>query len=471
MAANPNVTFDPVTGTLTFTSPADGASMADLIIDLPITADGISEGTEAFTLTLDNASSSLGGQVSLDAEAASHSTTVIDAEGPVVWSISGLSNVDEDGIAEYILSLSGVFAEGETVSIDINLRDIDTTSDDYTSFVEALRLAVAENPDFTFTLAEADQRLVNRLFGNLFQNDDASGVTGTLTFTSPADGATAPDLLIELPVNDDSFIENPEDFAIDIFNAQSTTGIPVSIAQNSLVTTIDNNDFAPNGEPPLGAAASDPVAFVPTEFSAINILEFAEATDGLTRFFSGGDDVILNAINDIQSLDALSDDAKIMLRFEDSTLFTKGFDLRLHTNFRDQPVSEGFSSGKGYPGTHSIDPTDECGRVFIDTLVLGDNLAIMVHDTFDSERSPDVVRFSATLANGEPLPTWISETADGEYIVHRSVSSESIYLRITAHRDNAADLVRQVEINLLTGLINDTTNDNDQASEQQASGF
>ena len=95
----------------------------------------------------------------------------------------------------------------------------------------------------------------------------------------------------------------------------------------------------------------------------------------------------------------------------------------------------------------------------------------MVHDTFDSERSPDVVRFSATLANGEPLPEWISETADGEYIVHRSVSSESVYLKITAHRDNAADLVRQVEINLLTGLINDTTNDADQASQQQASGF
>ena len=81
------------------------------------------------------------------------------------------------------------------------------------------------------------------------------------------------------------------------------------------------------------------------------------------------------------------------------------------------PGSEGFSSGKGYPGTFSVDPTDECGRFFIDTVTRDSMLSVITRSTIDPVKSSGVVRFSATLANGEPLPDWVSPIGDGEYLI------------------------------------------------------
>ena len=124
--------------------------------------------------------------------------------------------------------------------------------------------------------------------------------------------------------------------------------------------------------------------------------------------------------------------------------------------------SEGFSSGKGYRGTISIDPTDECGRFFIDTIVRQDMLSITARSTIDPARSSGVVSFSASLANGQPLPQWISEVADGEYLLDRSVDLEAVALKLLAHRENGSVLTRYVEIDTLTGQIRE---------QQQASTF
>ena len=74
--ANANVTFDPATGTLTYTAPADGATMADLIIELPITADGISEAPEDFNIALADPSSSTGVVPVVDPTADDVTTTI-----------------------------------------------------------------------------------------------------------------------------------------------------------------------------------------------------------------------------------------------------------------------------------------------------------------------------------------------------------------------------------------------------------
>ena len=74
--ANPNVTFDPTTGTLTYTAPADGATMADLIIELPITSDGISEAPEDFNIALADPSSSTGVMPIVDPAADDVTTTI-----------------------------------------------------------------------------------------------------------------------------------------------------------------------------------------------------------------------------------------------------------------------------------------------------------------------------------------------------------------------------------------------------------
>lgn len=77
-------------------------------------------------------------------------------------------------------------------------------------------------------------------------------------------------------------------------------------------------------------------------------------------------------------------------------------------------------------------------------------------------RSDGVVAFSATLINGQPLPAWISQVADGEYLVDRSVDVETVALKLTAHRESGTVLVRFIEIDTLTGQIRE---------QQQASSF
>ena len=124
--------------------------------------------------------------------------------------------------------------------------------------------------------------------------------------------------------------------------------------------------------------------------------------------------------------------------------------------------SEGFSSGKGYRGTISVDPTDDCGRFFIDTIVENNLLAITARSTIDPSRSSGVVSFSATLANGDPLPEWISELADGEYLLDRAVDLETVALKMIAHREDGSELIRFVEIDTLTGQIRE---------QEQASTF
>jgi len=60
VSLNPDLMFDPANGTLTYTAPADGGTMADLIIELPIVSDGISEAPEDFNVALENPTSSTG---------------------------------------------------------------------------------------------------------------------------------------------------------------------------------------------------------------------------------------------------------------------------------------------------------------------------------------------------------------------------------------------------------------------------
>ena len=129
--------------------------------------------------------------------------------------------------------------------------------------------------------------------------------------------------------------------------------------------------------------------------------------------------------------------------------------------------SEGFSSGKGYRGTFSVDPTDECGRFFIDTIIRDSMLSVITRSTIDAEKSSGVVSFSAMLANGEPLPDWVSPIGDGEYLIDPSIGVDSVALKLTAHRESGWGLVRYVEISTATGEITELTAPADDAPDSQ----
>ncbi len=221
VAADPDVTFDPVSGTLTYTAPSDGASMTDIVIDLPIVTDGLTEGNEDFSIDLTNPGSSTGAPVGVDPLAASTTTTIIDADG-ANWSISGPVSVDEGANAQYTVALGGTFGAGTVISVDLGLTDIGTDGADYGDLVAAINAAVAGDPTLTFNIT-----------------------SGTLTYTSPADGSALTDIMIDLPIINDSLIEGPENFSLNLTNALSS-GTAVGII-NPTVTTTVNDTQGPGG--------------------------------------------------------------------------------------------------------------------------------------------------------------------------------------------------------------------------------
>ena len=93
VATDPNLSFDQVTGVLTFTSPADGAVMSDLLIALPINQDNVSESPEAFAIDLSAPASPSGSAIEID-PAAQSVTTIINGS-PVTAPDSEFTSVNQ----------------------------------------------------------------------------------------------------------------------------------------------------------------------------------------------------------------------------------------------------------------------------------------------------------------------------------------------------------------------------------------
>ena len=480
VAINPDVTFDPVTGTMTYTSPGDGSSMTDILINLQLTEDGLIETPEAFSIALTNAGSPTGASVLVNADAGSISSLVIDAsaaDSESEWSITGPTETPEDETPQYTVALSGVFGEGESVSVELSFGHISTDNNDFTEVLSALQAAVDANPDLTFSLlsnAVNDASSVIQNDGQPF-NDETPGGTpadsgnnapvGILTYTSPSDGSSMADLNIDIPVFDDSIIENPELFFLALGNAESS-GLSIGIdPERELVETlIIDNDFHVDSEPPVGAALPSPGRDVVASESTPkqSILEIAQLSfKRTTAILSEG--IILETVNRISSLGSMFGSSGLSIPWIDA--LQKDSDPLEHSvlNTRyNEENSTGYSSGVGYRGTHSVDPTDECGRFFIDTIVRGEQLSIIARSTIDPQLSPGVTGYTATLADGQLI-----EISDGEYLVDVSVQTEKINLKIIAHRENGDDLTRVVVIDIATGEITEPGAQIDQATEQQ----
>ena len=66
------------------------------------------------------------------------------------WEITGPSTVNENDTPNYTISYSGTVTSSESVSVDLGLTDIDTTSADYSNFVSAVSSAAAARGDISF---------------------------------------------------------------------------------------------------------------------------------------------------------------------------------------------------------------------------------------------------------------------------------------------------------------------------------
>ena len=207
-----DLTFDGSTGLLTYTG--DGNPMADLQIELDIINDTLTEGTESYALELANPASTTGADIALGSGVAS---TVINDDEQSTWSLSGANSVDEGNTAQYTLTLSGTLQAGEMASINLILTDDSTNSDDYAAFADAVNDAIGTRTDLTF--------------------DDT---TGLLTYTG--DGNPMPDLMIDLNVVDDALSEGPETLTLSLSNPASTTGAPIFLGNDSIITLLNDND-------------------------------------------------------------------------------------------------------------------------------------------------------------------------------------------------------------------------------------
>ena len=228
VVSRPDLAFNASTGTLTYTSNGSGP-MTPLTFSLQATDDSIVEGPEDFGVTISNAASATGENISINTLAAQVDTTIADTQGvsgafdQADWSVAGDASVDEGGTASYTIGLDQVLQAGDNATVQLSLSDIDTNIADYDDFVTAVQSAVSSRSDLVF-----------------------DGVTGTLTFTST--GTAMSDLMISLDATDDTLAEGPELFQILLSNSGSTTGAAIGIdASNSDVTTTINDTVGDGG--------------------------------------------------------------------------------------------------------------------------------------------------------------------------------------------------------------------------------
>ena len=211
--------------------------------NIQIVDDGLVEGPEDFEIVeLTSIPVALGGEAA-DADADGDVNpgtihTIIDNEF-AEWSVTQTSTQETDGISEgaiatYTVALSGAFQGGENAIVTISLDDIDTDSDDYSGFLDAITDATGANYTGPGTL--------------VFDGVD------TLTYTADADGDSLASFTFDVAIEDDSLVEGAEDYSIVLSNPTSDTGADIRVdddadsmptdGENTVTTTINDNDFA-----------------------------------------------------------------------------------------------------------------------------------------------------------------------------------------------------------------------------------
>ena len=226
-----DLSFDGTT--LTFTS--DGSPMEDLVIDLVAVDDVLVEGVEDYRIAISSASSTSGSDISIGSD--DLVTTTINDNDAVQWNIVGDAEVDEGGGAVYRISIDGVLQAGENSTVQVDFSDIETDVFDAENLFNAITAAVASRPELSFDPA-----------------------TGRLTATGTGQPIT--ELIVPLTARDDSVIEGPESFEIQLTDSASTSGVATGIdAVQDRVTTTINDTVGDGGsmERAIWSLASDQI--------------------------------------------------------------------------------------------------------------------------------------------------------------------------------------------------------------------
>ncbi|WP_146537518.1 Calx-beta domain-containing protein [Rubripirellula reticaptiva] len=256
---------------LTYTG--DGVTaMADIVVMLTAIDDTLVEGSENFTLVIDNAGSTTSADIRVDEDAVasgqdSVQTEIIDNDS-VNWTLVETSSgfIDEGDAATYVLTLDGTggamplgnaaLQAGDTATIQIgmallapiSLNDFDEESDQSLNELNPLGMAVQDAVDAYNTAA-----------GTTTGDDNSFGFSaGKVTYYGDST-TTAPALTIELNTFEDdgfeqgagplkhlsNYVEPDETFEIMISNPGGSVGGPPQVTANGpntvQTTIVDDN--------------------------------------------------------------------------------------------------------------------------------------------------------------------------------------------------------------------------------------
>ncbi|WP_342656004.1 Ig-like domain-containing protein [Shewanella algae] len=225
------------TGVASVTIPAGSTSVP---LDISTINDGIYEGAEDFTVTIDSVSgadASIGANNSAD-------TTILDAQdAPVVGIVADQSSVTEGETAAFTVTINSV--SGADAGIGAN-NSADTTildaQDAPVVGIVAEQSSVTEGETAAFTVSidqVADEDVVvNFTYSGVAE--DGSDFTGVASVTIPAGSTSVP---LDISTINDGIYEGAEDFTVTI---DSVSGADASIgANNSADTTILDAQDAP----------------------------------------------------------------------------------------------------------------------------------------------------------------------------------------------------------------------------------
>lgn len=207
--------FDPMTGSWTVGELAPGESaLLNLHFGIPETS-----ALDGFTSTATITKPDRDTDPNADNDRYQLVTDVQAA--PKEVNISGPTEIVEGAEATYTVALSGQYKAGESIHIELDLEDIDTSTDDYDGLPMALANASGENWNY-------------------------AGTGTKVTWTAPADNQMPKHLEFTLSVTDDVTPEGDESYKIQIKEPiTSSLGFSVSLGMKSSVTTIITDHVPP----------------------------------------------------------------------------------------------------------------------------------------------------------------------------------------------------------------------------------
>lgn len=186
------------------------------------------------------------------------------------------------------------------------------------------------------------------------------------------------------------------------------------------------------------------------------VVDAANAERGLGGISSIDSELaVSSAVNNLDSLNSV-DGNGVEHNADEVRRIIDGTDNRFSSLDSASQIAsaEGFSARADVSGTESVLNGDDTGQFVVNTYIRDRVLFVEAYDTIDaSSGESNISEFIATLADGRPLPEWISFTKDGVFMIDRPADVEAVTLKITGLRDGADDITRVLEIDTPTGEI------------------